>query len=404
MKILFLTQYFPPETGAPQNRLFDLAIKLQEQGDQITVLTAFPNYPKYKIFPGYGGTFWSREHMDGLTIHRSWIYVSEKRSVFFRLMNYFSFTLSALITGLFKTGKTDLIFCESPPLFLGWTAVILKWWKGARLVFNVSDLWPESAVKLGLVTNKQVIGISYWLEHWIYRHADLISGQTQGIVEDIRKRFPAKPIFWLPNGVDASDLESRITDRDWRKEQGFSPNDLLVYFGGLFGYAQGLDCIIQVANRLKDDSKIKFVLVGDGPEKERLIRIKEELHLSNVYFVDGVPKTAILDVIKAMDIAIIPLKKLDLFLGAIPSKIFEILYLEKPILLGIEGEAKELFIDQAQAGLAFEPENAEQLAAGIRYFLQHPEKIKEYGTNGKQFVIEHFDRKRITKDFRVFIK
>lgn len=404
MNILFLTQYFPPETGAPQNRLYDLAIKLQEQGDQVTVLTAFPNYPKYKIFPGYGGKFWSRENMDGMNIHRSWIFVSERRSIYFRLLNYFSFTFSSLITGLFRTGKTDIIFCESPPLFLGWTAVILKWWKGARLVFNVSDLWPESAVKLGLVTNKQVIGISYWLEHWIYRHADLISGQTQGIVEDIRKRFSAKPIFWLPNGVDASNLESRITDRDWRKEQGFSPNDLLVYFGGLFGYAQGLDCIIQAANRLKDDSKIKFVLVGDGPEKERLIEMKNQLQLTNVYFIDSVPKSAIVDVIRAIDIAIIPLKKLDLFLGAIPSKIFEILYLEKPILLGINGEAKDLFIDQAKAGIAFEPENDEQLAAGIRYFQQHPEKIKEYGTNGKRFVIEHFDRQRIATDFRAFIQ
>lgn len=404
MNILFITQYFPPETGAPQNRLYDLAMKLHEQGDHVTVLTAFPNYPKYKIFPGYGGTFWSSEQMDGLTIHRSWIYVSVRRSVFFRLMNYFSFTLSALITGLFKTGKTDLIFCESPPLFLGWTAVILKWWKGARLVFNVSDLWPESAVKLGIVTSPLLIRLSTWLEHWIYRHSNLISGQTQGIVADIQSRFPAKPMFWLPNGVDSDDIENRISGRDWRISQGFHPNDILVFFGGLLGYAQGLDTLVRAAVEVKDISQIKMIIMGDGPERERLIFLKEKLRADNLFILPGVPKLEIIDVIRSIDIGIIPLKKLDLFKGAIPSKLFETLYLKKPILLGVEGEAKDLFIDEAGAGLSFEPENHLELAQGIRYYATHPEKISMHGLQGHDFVVQRFDRRRIATSFWEWIQ
>jgi len=404
VRILLLTQYFPPETGAPQNRLYDLVLKLQNKGATIQVLTAFPNYPQYKIYPGYEGHFSRREEMVGMDVWRSWIYVSQKRSILHRLLNYFSFTISSFIVGVFQIKKVDLIICESPPLFLGITAVFLKWIKGARLVFNVSDLWPESAVKLGIVTNSFLIKASTALELWIYRNADLISGQTQGIVRDIQVRFPKKKLIWLPNGVDPADLDSRITHRDWRKENGFQEADLLVYFGGLFGYAQGLDCILHAAVRMKDRPKVKFIMVGEGPEKERLMQMKADLDIDNIYFFPGAPKSEIIDIIRAMDIAIIPLKKVDLFLGAIPSKIFEILYLKKPVLLGIQGEAKELFIDQANAGIAFEPENDEALAGGIQYFLDHPEKISKYGENGHQFVIRHFDRQRISSDFWNFIQ
>ncbi len=403
MNILILTQYFPPETGAPQNRLHDLALKLQGRGASVSVLTAFPNYPQYEVFPGYRGRFYRKETMDGLQVYRSWIFVSRRKSVLLRLINYFSFTFSALLVGLLKTGATDLIICESPPLFLGFTAVLLKRWKRARLVFNVSDLWPETAVKLGIVRNRLLIGLSERLETWIYRHSDFITGQTQGIVGNIRQRFPGKRIFWLPNGVDVDELESRLTGSDWRTREGFGKDDLLFYFGGLLGYAQGLDCIIQAAALVKDLPEVKFILIGEGPEKERLMELKDALGTSNVYFFRGVPKDQIADVIQSIDVGIIPLKKLDLFLGAIPSKLFEILCLEKPVLLGIEGEARELFIEQARAGLAFEPENATALAAQIRYMHANRSQLQEWGRNGHAYVTAHFNRSTIADAFYAFI-
>lgn len=403
MNILILTQYFPPETGAPQNRLYDLALKLEEKGAVVRILTAFPNYPRYEVFSGYRGKLYAREAMGPLDVHRSWIYVSKNKSIIFRLMNYFSFTLSAFFAGWWKVGKTDLIICESPPLFLGFTAVLLKWIKGARLVFNVSDLWPESAVKLGLINNKILIGLSTRLEEWIYRNSDKISGQTQGIVQDIQSRFPEKPVFWLKNGVDTAELQSRLTGYDWRAAHGFQQDDLLFYFGGLIGYAQGLDCILLAAARLKNNDQVKFIIVGDGPDKDRLLQLKSDLGADNVWFFDGVSKREIADVIQAMDVGIIPLKKIDLFLGAIPSKIFEILCLKKPLLLGIEGEAKDIFIRDGKAGLAFEPENAEALEAQIRYLLDHRSLIAQMGGNGSAFVEQHFNRAVIASDFWGFV-
>ena len=404
MKILILTQYFPPETGAPQNRLFELALKLQELGAEVSILTAFPNYPKYQIFEGYRGKLYQRTKMDGLTVHRSYIFARPGTRMAIRLLNYFSFTLSALWAGLFKIEKPDLIICESPPLFLGWTAVWLKRFHGARLLFNVSDLWPESAIILGFVQNKLLIGMSHWLEQWIYKKSDLISGQTQGIVADIQRRMPSKPIFWLKNGVDAAELSSRLTKRNWRQENGFLDSDLLFYFGGLIGFAQGLDGVLLAANSLNDLPHVKFIIIGEGPEKQRLLQLKATLDAENVHFFPGVGKPEIADVINAMDVGIIPLKKLDLFLGAIPSKIFEILCLKKPILLGIEGEAKHLFIDQANAGWAYEPENAQALALAIRTIALSPVLVAEKGENGYHYVRKHFDRKNIAQAFWQFIQ
>ncbi len=404
MKILILTQYFPPETGAPQNRLYELSLKMKGLGAEVAVLTGFPNYPKYEVFEGYRGKRYQRENMNGLDVHRAYIFASPRKNMAVRLLNYFSFTLSALWTGLFKIDKPDLILCESPPLFLGWTAVWLKRRHRARLLFNVSDLWPESAVKLGLVKNPLILKASTWLEEWIYENSDLISGQTQGIVADIRNRFPGKPFFWLKNGVDAAEFSSRLTGRNWRIENGFSNDNLLFYFGGLVGYAQGLDCILHAAARLQDLPQVKFVIVGEGPEKERLMRLQAELDLKNVRFFSGVQKAEIADVIQSMDVGIIPLKKLDLFLGAIPSKIFEILCLRKPVLLGIEGEAKELFIGQGQAGWAFEPENDAELAVLVRQIAATPTMLAEKGENGYRYISEHFDRDTIAKAFWQFLQ
>lgn len=404
MTILLLTQYFPPETGAPQNRLYDLAQKLRQRGDKVIILTGFPNYPKYEVFKGYKGKRYMQEEIDGLPVHRSYIYVSKNKSILNRLLNYFSFTFSALLIGWWKVEKVDLIICESPPLFLGWTAVILKYLKKSQLIFNVSDLWPESAVRLGIVNNAFLIQISTWLEEWIYKKSDKISGQTQGILANIRQRFPNKPYFWLRNGVDYKELQSRLSGRNWRFENGFTNEDLLFYFGGLIGYAQGLDCVIKAGAKLKEYPEVKFIIVGEGPEKDRLIKLKEELDANNVHFIPGVPKSEVADVIASMDVGVVPLKKLDLFWGAIPSKIFEILCLGKPILLGIKGEAKEIFIDQAQAGIAFEPEDDVDLIKKIRQFLDNQSLIKILGENGKRFVVENFDRHAITSDFQKFLQ
>ena len=399
MKLLILTQYFPPEVGAPQNRLFELAVRLQKKGVDVTVLTAMPNYPQMEIYKEYSGKLSYSEEMSGLKVYRSWIYVSKSKGIFKRLLNYFSFVFSSALLGLFKLGNFDYIMCESPPLFLGMTAYFLKKTKKAKLIFNVSDLWPESAEKLGLVTNAFLLKRATKLEEFLYRKSDLISCQTQGIVKNISLRFPNKKVYWLPNGVDLSFYNVNKSEGDWRIKNGFDKNDFIFLYAGIIGHAQGLDVILNAAKVLIENTKIKFVLLGSGPEKERLLIMKGALKCDNVFFYDAVTKNEMPEIVSAIDVALIPLKRLDLFKGAIPSKVFENLAMKKPILLGVEGEAKELFIDKGNAGLAFIPENAVDLAEKALAIVNDKDKLKQYGENGLKYVEQYFTRDKIAQEF-----
>ena len=399
MKLLILTQYFPPEVGAPQNRLYELAIHLKKKGVEVSVLTAMPNYPQMQIHVAYRGKFYFYEEMNGLKIYRSWIYVSKSKGIFKRLINYFSFVKSSFLVGCFMLGKFDYILCESPPLFLGITGYLLKKLKGAKLIFNVSDLWPESAEKLGLVKNKFLLKVATYLENFLYQKSILITGQTQGIVKNISSRFPSKKVYWLPNGVDLNYYKIGNIIPNWRTKNNFLYDDFILLYAGIIGHAQGLEVILKAAERLKEYSNIKFVLLGSGPEKEKLQKLQTVLKTENIYFFESVTKNKMPEIIAAIDVAIIPLKKLELFKGAIPSKIFENLAMKKPILLGVDGEAKELFIDEGQCGLAFEPENEIDLAEKILRLFNSPEGVKSFGENGLKYVQKKFTREKITDDF-----
>ncbi|MFN5182509.1 MAG: glycosyltransferase family 4 protein, partial [Bacteroidota bacterium] len=405
MKILILTQYFPPEIGAPQNRLYELAVRLKKFGHEITILTAMPNYPKMEIHNGYKGRWCMIENMNGLEIHRTSIFVTKSKGILNRLMNYYSFVLSSLFYGLFNIGSQDVVFVESPPLFLGKTGWLLSIMKGSKMIFNVSDLWPESAEKLGLVKNKFFLKIAYQLEHFLYEQSWLITGQTQGIVKDIGKRFPKKIVYWLPNGVDLNFFKVDYYDGlSFRSKMGFSETDFLILYAGVIGHAQGLEVILNAAELLKDKRNIKFVLLGSGPEKDNLIELKTQKNLEFIYFLDPVSKIEMPEIVAACNVSVIPLKKLDLFKGAIPSKIFENLAMKKPILLGVEGEAKELFIDEANSGFFFEPENEKDLAIQILAMEKDPDLCVKLGENGNKFVAQKFERDLIAERFNVFLQ
>jgi glycosyltransferase involved in cell wall biosynthesis len=400
MKILILTQYFPPETGAPQNRLFEIASRLVQAGDEVTVLTAMPNYPKNEVFSSYKGKLFCKEEMSGMQIFRAWIYVGKSRAVMARLFNYFSFVFTSLLRGLFIRGRYDYVLCESPPLFLGITAVLLSRFKRAKLIFNVSDLWPESAEKLGIISNKTLLRMAERLELWLYRRSSVISGQTQGIVANISSRTGRKDVIWLPNGVDPDIYNPERESSDWRKQQGFQEKDFLVFYAGIIGHAQGLEVIVKAAAILREEPYIKFVLIGDGPEKNKLMELAKENGLKNVFFIPNQPKAAMPAIVHACDASVIPLKRLPLFLGAIPSKLFEVLAMKKPILLGVEGEAKQLFIDEGKGGLAFEPENAQDLASKTMLLYSSSDYCAKLGENGFRYVREKFNRDLIAKQFR----
>ena len=399
MKLLILTQYFPPEVGAPQNRLFELAVRLKKLGVDVSVLTAMPNYPQMKIYDGYEGKDYSYAEIEGIPVHRSSIYLPKNKSIIQRLLNYFSFVYSSAKVGKTKIGDVDVIMCESPPLFLGYSALYLKRKKKAKLIFNVSDLWPESAEKLGVVTNKWMLKLAYRLEKKLYHKSILVTGQTQGICKNINQRFPNVKTFWLPNGVDVSYYNPSTVSGNWRIANGFNQDDILFLYAGIIGIAQGLEIILTAAEFLISNPSIKFIFVGSGPEKEKLISIKSDKKLSNVYFFDAVSKLHMPQIVQASDVSIIPLRKLDLFLGAIPSKIFENLAMEKPVILAVDGEARELFVTQGKCALFSEPENAEDLIRNILLLANDKHLRNQLGEKGRIYVEQNFNRDTIAQNF-----
>ena len=400
MKLLILTQYFPPEVGAPQNRLFELAVRLQKLGVDITVLTAMPNYPQMEIYEGYKDKTYVYEVIEGLKVHRSSIYVSKSKSIINRLRNYFSFVISSARVGKAKLENFDFLLCESPPLFLGYSAMRLAKQKKAKLIFNVSDLWPESAEKLGVVNNKFLLKLAYNLEEKLYKRSCIVTGQTQGICHNINERFPAVKTYWLPNGVDLGYYNpSKIEPGIWREKNNFAKEDVVLLYAGIIGIAQGLEVILNSAKNFINTPNIKFVFIGSGPEKDKLLQLKAEQNLINVFFLDAISKKEMPSVLRSVNAAIIPLRKLDLFLGAIPSKIFENLAMEVPVLLGVNGEARQLFIDKGNAGLYFEPENSEALTVAILKLIEDKEMALQLGRNGRHFVNEYFNRENIAQNF-----
>lgn len=276
MNILFLTQYFPPEVGAPQNRIFEFAKRLKDNGHNISVITAMPNYPKGEIFDNYKGKKTMVEDMDGIEVIRTSIYATKEKAFWKRIKNYLSFTFSSVRDGAkLINHDIDVIIVESPPLFLGWSGYKLAKKFKCKYVFNVSDLWPESAIKLGVLSNKLFIKLSVWLEEFCYKKADFITGQTQGIVDNISSRGFKDKTYLITNGVDINLFGKDKYNKDFIEKNNLQ-NKFIVGYAGNHGIAQKLSTIINAAEILKDNNDIQFVFVGDGPDKNELVEIAQK--------------------------------------------------------------------------------------------------------------------------------
>jgi glycosyltransferase involved in cell wall biosynthesis len=405
MRILFLTQYYPPETGAPQNRIADLVSRLTQSSHLVTVLTALPNYPHGEIFEGYQGHFSMEEREGGARILRTWVYATKSKGFLPRLLNYFSFALTCLWAGLFKIPSQDLVVVESPPLFLGLSGLLISRWKRAKLVLNISDLWPESAVALGILRASRLIRLATRFEEFLYRHADLITGQTQGIVESIRSRCNGKPVVLMPNGVNvehfAPAAEFPGPRERIRGEYGLH-KQFVVGYAGLHGLAQGLRTVLDAAQLLSHHSDICFVFFGDGPEKPQLSQMAEEAQLSNVRFFSSQPWFRMPEILSALDVSLVPLKRHSLFEGALPSKMFEAMGAGVPVIVSIDGEARAL-VEKSRGGIYVEPQDPRAMAHAILKLHEDPALRKFLGDNGRRFVTNFYNRCDIATKFEQFL-
>ena len=397
MRILLLTQYFPPETGAAQQRLADLAKRLVLRGHNVTVLTSLPNYPTGRIFDGYRGRAFREEQQDSIRILRTWTYTSPRRSFLRRLLNYFSFAFLATWLGIWRAGKQDVIVVESPPLFLGIAGMILSRLRRAPMLLNVSDLWPESAVAMGILRNRLVIRAAAALENYLYRNSYAITGQSQGIVRDIQARVPEIQVELITNGVDPDRFVLSAGKREeTRRQLGFGER-CVVGYTGLHGLAQDLDTVLEAAQWLaKSNPEILFAFFGDGPEKGRLQASAKERKLESVRFFPPQPADTMPAILSALDIAVVPLKKIPLFRDVLPAKLFECMAANLPIVLAVDGEARQL-LEQANGGIYVQPEDAQAAADAIRKLSADPSLRCVLGENGRRYVFAHYDRGEIAR-------
>jgi glycosyltransferase involved in cell wall biosynthesis len=394
LRVTFLTHYFPPEVGPAQTRLHELAKRLIAAGQTVTVVTGFPNYPAGEIFPGYRGKRFMEDSVDGIRVLRTWVFATRSRGFAGRLLNYFSFPIFSLLA-VRKLGPTDIIYVQSPPLFTGLAALWFSRLKRAPFIFNVSDIWPQSAVELGVLHNRFAIRLAEMLERHIYRRAARITVPTPGIMERLAARgVPRDKIFLLTNGVDTAAYNVTSPDRELAHRLGLDGHKVFMY-AGLHGLAQGLDVILEAA-KLTANQDVLYVLVGDGAEKGELMAKAEAEKISNVRFLPIQPTSTLPALLSLVYATIIPLRRLDLFKAALPSKLFDSMAAGRPIVAPLWGEAAAL-VEAAACGLVVEPEDARAVQEAVEKLAADPELAQRLGEQGRRYVVEHFNRDDIAK-------
>lgn len=394
--ILFVTPYYPPEKAAPAVRISETAAQLVKCGHRVTVLTTVPNYPTGIVPHEYRRRLLRRERRDGVSVVRVWSYTSPNKGFLRRILAQLSFGCLAALLGWHAVGRPDVIVVESPPLFDAIVARLMAWGKQCPFVFTVSDIWPESAIQLGMLRNPLLIRLAEWLEWSTYQRAKAVWALTEGIRTTLMKRGLApERVFTLTNGVDTEKFFPQAKS-EARARLGWE-DTFTVLYAGTHGLAHGLHTVLDAAEQLLERTEIRFVLAGDGATKAALLADARERGLTNVTFLDAQPHERMPLVLSAADVCLVPLRKVPLFEGALPSKMYEAMACARPILLGVDGEARLLAEQEARAALYVEPENASALVFAIQHLFGHPEIAEALGRNGRAFVERRFDRVQLTK-------
>lgn len=389
MRILYLSQYFPPEVGATQTRAHEMAQGLLAAGHGVTMLTEVPNHPEGIIRPAYRGKFWAREQLEGLDVIRVWVKTAPVKTMRTRLAFYLSYMFNAALAGLLLArGRYDLLYATSPPLFVGGAALALSLLRRIPMVFEVRDLWPESAVALGELRSPRFIRWATWLEERCYARARRIVVVTAGIRERLAARGYGKKLALIPNGANTDLFRPRPeAGRALRARLGLGERFIALY-AGIHGVAQGLETVLQAAQLAPD---VHFLLVGEGPCKADLLRLKDDLRLPNLTMLDAQPRETMPDYLSAADVALVPLRKVEVFQGAVPSKMFDAWACGCPVALSIAGEARAI-LEQAGGGVFVEPEDAAALAAALQGLAGERARCREMGAAGRRFVEARYSR------------
>ena len=390
MKILFLTDNFSPEVNAPATRTHEHCKEWVKQGVDVTVITCFPNFPQGKVYKGYKNKLFQKEMIDGIQVIRVWTYITANEGFIKRTLDYISFSVSSFIAGLFQSA--DIIVATSPQFFTALSGRTLSFWKRRPWVMEVRDLWPESIKTVGAMKDNVIIRYFEWEEKRCYHSAKKIVVVTDSFKQRLMERgIEGLKIEVVKNGVNKDLFKPISKDEALLMELGLKEKWIIGYIG-TNGMAHKLDFILRCAKHLESkNNRYHFILLGAGAEKANLLKLKEELQLSNVTMLDPVSKSEVKRYISILDVALINLRKSDLFKTVIPSKIFENAGMQIPILMGVEGEAKAI-VESYGAGLCFKPEDEKDFEQKLNLLLTDSTLYKQC-QEGCRKLSDDFDRK-----------
>lgn len=405
MKILYVSQYFPPEMGAPAARAAELAYHWAEAGHNVSVLTGFPNHPT-GIVPAEWRSRLRRliyhKKSGRVDVFRTWLWPLPNRKAHERMRNYASFCFSASLRGL-TLPRPDVIIATSPQLLVGLAGWWLAFARQIPFVFEVRDLWPESLTAVGLGNPDSLLHHTLAaVAKFLYERSDRIVVVTpafkQRLIEDWR--VPAEKISIVENGVETDMFAPapEAANQSLRKQLGVE-GQFLVSYVGTMGNAHGLETLLDAATQLqRQNSNVLFLLVGEGAEKGRIKTLAQSRNLANVRFLDQQPREKIPAFISASDVCLVLLKKTDVFKTVIPTKMLEFMSCARPVILGVEGQARQI-VEEAEAGLAIEPENAEALVRAIQRLAGNRELGMALGQKGREHILRHFSRGRTSEKY-----
>jgi glycosyltransferase involved in cell wall biosynthesis len=380
LRVLLLSQYFPPEVGATQSRMQAFAEFLAARGHDVTVICEFPNHPHGVIPLEYGGRLYEDDRSNPYRVLRVWVKASEEKTQRTRINFYLSYM--ALATAMAPVvGKVDVVLATSPPLFTGAAGLALARVNLAPLVLDIRDLWPAAAVSLQQISGGMSLKLAEWLERWLCREAAAVVAVTRPFcdhVDALRRAEPATTL--IPNGTLEMFLEAQ--DIGGRASLGASDGEFLVTFAGTHGIAQGLDTVLDTARLVEGEAR--FALVGDGPTKASLEQLAVERGVRNVTFHPQVPLVETPPLLAASDALLVPLSAHPTFRDFVPSKLIDAMAVGRPVILSAAGESAR-FLEVADAGVVAAPEDADALATAIRWLRDHPAEAEEMGRRGRAF-------------------
>ena len=404
MKVLFLTDNFPPEVNAPASRTFEHCREWVQRGDAVTVISGFPNFPTGRVFPGYRNRWRSLEYMDDIVVQRVWTYIAPNAGTVRRTLDYLSFMVTAFVCGIVSK-KPDVVVGTSPQFFTCVAAWLVASIRGVPFVFEVRDLWPESIKTVGAMQESAVIRLLERVELFLYRRAACVVTVTEAFKQDlVRRGIPSSKIEVVTNGVDLTRFVPRAKDR--KLEQSFDLDGAFtVGYIGTHGMAHALETLLECASQLQslaDARRVEFLFLGDGARKAELMQQADTLQLKNVRFIDTVAKDEVASYWALLDAAIIHLKRDDNFRQVIPSKLFECMGMGLPVLHGVEGESAEI-VRKHDVGIVFRAEDPEQLGNAIRRIAGDPALHARLAQNARA-AAPNYDRRALAARMRSILQ